>query len=537
MKKIASFITKILVVLTGCLLFMSFSPSLDGRAVVVEDGVFPKGLFAKTVGYLPGDIISVASISGDGAVDILVIGALDPSEGVAIMLSPEAASAVGIEKDANNIVKITKRSGQDERVYGSAVIAKKNPLVKDYTEEEAEEFDSTIANEEEQSFEDIAKEPVESNDDTETPEDFDSTDSSEDFNTVEEETFEEPLEEAPVEDEIMEEAPVEDAPIENVEIEEESETTTEIEEDYIEETPIEEEVVEETVPEDEVEDLEEETTEDFPEEPTFEDESEIVEEEPSEEYEDDISPLEDEVPAEEYTDEVTPLEEETPSEEYAEDIAPLEESPEEVEPFDEIATEDFESEDVTEDVVEDEISEVEEPLEDEFVADEELEELPEETDEETYDAIVLVPSESNPPEDESEVEEISDEVEVVDDTMMSVIDDVEDVESLDEEIDTPMSVIEESEKSHTSYHKYLVSSLGDLKSGSYYIQIAALSTDENIMDIVNKYSKNYPITIVPMAGGVRKQVMIGPVTMDEYAVVLERFKSYGYKDAFLRKVR
>ena len=57
------------------------------------------------------------------------------------------------------------------------------------------------------------------------------------------------------------------------------------------------------------------------------------------------------------------------------------------------------------------------------------------------------------------------------------------------------------------------------------------------IEIVNKYSKNYPITIVPMAGGIRKQIMVGPLSVDEYAVVLERFRSYGYKDAFLRKIK
>ena len=91
--KFNSVITKVLVVVASCLMFASFSPSLDGRAVVVDDGVFPQGLFAKTVGYLPGDIITVANISGETTVDLLVIGALDPSEGVAIMLSPEAAAA------------------------------------------------------------------------------------------------------------------------------------------------------------------------------------------------------------------------------------------------------------------------------------------------------------------------------------------------------------------------------------------------------------------------------------------------------------
>ena len=116
-------VSKIIAVVTGCLCLASFSPSLDGRAVVVEPGVFPAGLFAKTVGYLPGDMISVTNITGDKTVDILVIGALDPSEGVAIMLSPEAAAAIGIDGKSNNIVKITKRSNQDDRVYGSAVIA------------------------------------------------------------------------------------------------------------------------------------------------------------------------------------------------------------------------------------------------------------------------------------------------------------------------------------------------------------------------------------------------------------------------------
>ena len=29
-------------------LFTSFSPSLDGRAVVADEGVLPKGIFAKT---------------------------------------------------------------------------------------------------------------------------------------------------------------------------------------------------------------------------------------------------------------------------------------------------------------------------------------------------------------------------------------------------------------------------------------------------------------------------------------------------------
>src|SRR5574344_846559 len=109
--------------LVSCFLLASFSPSLDGRAVVADDGAFPSGLFAKTVGYLPGDSITVSNLSAQKTADILVVGALDPSEGVAILLSPEAAAAPGIEKNSNVIVKITKRSGQlDETVSGTAIV-------------------------------------------------------------------------------------------------------------------------------------------------------------------------------------------------------------------------------------------------------------------------------------------------------------------------------------------------------------------------------------------------------------------------------
>ena len=57
------------------------------------------------------------------------------------------------------------------------------------------------------------------------------------------------------------------------------------------------------------------------------------------------------------------------------------------------------------------------------------------------------------------------------------------------------------------------------------------------MEIVDKYANNYPVSIVKMSGGIKKQIFIGPLSIDEYAVVLERFKSYGYKDAFVRKIK
>ncbi|MCR4630697.1 MAG: hypothetical protein K5786_03625, partial [Treponema sp.] len=199
--------TKILGILTACLMLASFSPSLDGRAVVVDQGVFPQGLFAKTVGYLPGDIISVANIAGDSTVDLLVIGALDPSDGIAIMLSPEAANAIGINKEDNNIVKITKRNGQNERVYGTAVIAKQN------ASPETSELNFDIA---EEDFDDMSE------------------DAFEEENILEEEEETPPVEEASPVEEKSEALPQENE-------------LAETEEDF------EEEVAEEEVPEEGIE--------------------------------------------------------------------------------------------------------------------------------------------------------------------------------------------------------------------------------------------------------------------------------------------
>ncbi len=559
-------LTKVMVVLAACFMFASFSPSLDGRAVVVESGVFPQGLFAKTVGYLPGDIISVANITGETTVDLLVIGALDPSEGVAIMLSPEAADAIGIDKDANNIVKITKRSGQDERVYGTAIIAKQNPGeveqdVAPVIKEEEESFDAAPAKEafveelpeeEEEEFiaeEEIPEETAEDESEDEFEEEFEADE--EEFEAEVEDESEENLEEENV---IPEEKESEDAETEETEETPDSE--------FIEETE------EEAVAEEDLEEAEEEAE-------TEEDLEEEYEEEPLVDL-----PVETEETTDEETEETVEAEEETDAEEETE--AEAEESDTEIEeeiglPFDEEAEEEY----IVplplapvEESVEEEVPELpyEEESEDDDTIDAiieaeledyEAENYDESEETEEYEAIVLVPVDAVPP--VTEIEE-TDENEVSVEETTSVeeapaveIDEVEDVESVEDDVDENAPIIiepvastepapvvvepvketakESVQKSEMSYEKYMVGGLGDLQSGKYYIQLAALTSDENIMEIVNKYSKNYPITIVPMAGGVRKQVMVGPLSMDEYAVVLERFKSYGYKDAFLRKIK
>ena len=164
-----------------------------------------------------------------------------------------------------------------------------------------------------------------------------------------------------------------------------------------------------------------------------------------------------------------------------------------------------------------------------------------ESDSEAYEPIILVPAEPNPPVVE---EETAENTEVAPETTVST-ETTEPVETKDvvAEETVPTPTIEKSTNVVTEkadeydFEKYTVPSIKQLKSKSYYVQIAVLSDKANIKAILDKYSSKYPITLVPMASGKATQVLVGPLSVDEYGTVLNRFKAYGYKDAFLRKIR
>lgn len=79
-----------------------------------------------------------------------------------------------------------------------------------------------------------------------------------------------------------------------------------------------------------------------------------------------------------------------------------------------------------------------------------------------------------------------------------------------------------------------VNALG--KSG-YYVQIASYADPVNAKKVVDRYSAKYPIVIeqIPATKGTILKVCVGPVKKDEYGAILERFRSLGFKDAFVRK--
>lgn len=545
-KKISKFLN-ILVLLCIYLGFSSFSPSLDGRAVVVDDGVFPQGLFAKTVGYLPGDTISVTNIAGDKTIDILVIGALDASEGVAIMLSPEAATAIGINRDANNIVKITKRSGQDERVFGSAVIAKESDIgVNETPIEESAPSSEVVADTTKNEAETVSTNPVEQA--TETPVAVAETEAA--TQAVVAET---PTEETAVAEEAISDAVVTEEVVDsNIEPLSDSADETKIEpkevtKETIPENDITEEVVESDVngltdiQDEEKAELKEVTPDSISEdiigeefvETDLEDLPQTTSDKPLESViEETVVPdenkTEESVEADEFIEE-KPVDEETVADTNLADDSEEIIAEETVVPEEAIAEESVESDELAEIKPEESVEEKTDILDEgitteDFASNDDSDEVESVEENEEYQAIVLVPVDQNPPEEAISIEET-----------VAIEDNAKTESSADAEktcIDVNVKI-----EMTPSYEKYVVPSLNDLQKGSYYLQIASVTKDESVMDIINKYGNNYPIVLVPSKTGNTKQIMIGPMNIDEYGAVTERFKSYGYKDCFIRKIR
>ena len=496
MKKLIGIICSLLICGT---LFTSFSPSLDGRAIVAEEGVLPQGLFAKAFGYLPGDSISVTSLSSKESVDILVIGALQSKEGIAILLSPEAAVALGISKTTNNVVKITKRSGQlDEAVVGTAVIGSAAEDFASYdnseeTDDDDEEVAEEFIDEDSVNFAVAAESKVE-----ETPVDSEAVEADVEYISATEPEAEEVVAEVEQADETTGEKDV-------AEVEKADETTAE--KDVVVITPTEEAVEENSLPEEAVAaapEAEEKSAEEVVEE-LVEDEEEVIAEEYVEA--DDLYDFDDE------TEKVAAPFDEALNEDY-DAVKPAEDAVAAVEKAEESETEKT-SETLEEEVIAEAFDESKVAAEEDAVV-AETEKTSDSDEDESYEPIVLVPASANPPVAEEK--------------------NVEDAETAASVEETAQPVVSTASDSF-NFDKYIVSSLSDLEKGKYYVQIAMLGSEDNIRSTIKKYGKQYPITLVPLASGKGYQFLIGSLNMDEYGTVLNRFKSYGYKDAFLRRIK
>ena len=500
----------LLTVSIGMIGFAASKPTIDGRAIVAEEGVLPKGLFAKTVGYLPGDSVSVTNPATGITINVLVLGSIDPSNGVAIMLSPEAAEKLFITPGVNTQVKVTKRTGSLDEVSSGLALLQGEDIPEDL---KAEIEKQIAAMEEKNSTEPVDTIPVE--------ETFEET-RDEPAETVETVVSEktgavvpaEPKDVVPAEQNtIVPAEPKDVVPAEqNTIVPAETENT-------------EPEEVTETEPAETTETIvSEKTGAAVPAEP-----KDVVPAEPK-----DVVPAEpkDVVPAEQNT--IVPtedLEEDSPIEEVIviqEDIGLYESKEIAKEPITPVKP--TESEPEEEKVIPAENTKEPAPIEeivteDKTPAEKDLaEESVKSTDTSLVDPfapIILVPAEERLPEEKDTIDN---------DTMVITPVPL----STEEEVTVEPVVPESTLVMREDWN--IVPTLSQLERGKYYIQFITLAEEENILRIMAAYSQKYPIVLVPLTNGSAYQVMVGPLSVHEYGMILARFKELGYKDAFARKI-
>lgn len=550
------FLSGILFLLISVFIFADSSASVEGVIEVAGKDELPAGYFGKAAGYLPGDSVSITNPNTGITLQILNLGTLDASGGIAILISEESAKSLGIERNSGVKVKLAPRSGYfDETVSGSAVLDEKTlPAEKAEPAVEAPSEPAVQAEPESapQSAENVAVVAAETAAPVAVagvPLIADTDDSGEEENA----------EVAAVEDEG--EVPAdEDNPADESETPAE-ENVSEDEADFSDEEKLSAEPVEEEATADEepsVESVEEETEPVVVEAPAPIEECEVPEtdeaaadeipEEPYEDYEsvedgflESKEAVEQPSPAEESEVEAVTVEEPDPIEEETEDL-PEEENAELViveEPQEE------EPETPTEDETEEEAVTVEEPspIEEDSAAEEnQMEEVSEpeevvaepnaeteaqaepevqsseESESSDYAPIILVPSEPESPEPSVPASAEDEPIEIVP------------VESVPEEKTAEPEPLRSEYPVNIQDH--VVSSESALASNCYYIQIATMGNIKNIENLLVKYSK-YPVSLIP--AGKNYRVLVGPLSVDEYGAVLAKFKDAGFKDAFVRK--
>ena len=503
MKKILSLVFAVFTVAT---IFAAARPSVDGRAVVCEEGEMPKGLFAKTIGYLPGDSVTVTNPANGTTVDVLVLGSIDSGEGVAILLSSEAAEKLLIKKDSNVQVKITRRTGSiDESVSGTAVLTEESE--ENVSEPESEQnIAETEESQDSVEFEE-AETPVEENKISESDSEITECETPvEDTETVELGNTE-PVEEntgSEAESEVLEEKP-EDIENENSEVFDADSFDEEVEAPADEQK----EDLSESVETEELSEPEDTNTENPPE-PSEEDNSEKI---------DAPAPEAQKEPEGEIVDEKEPENLET-----EEDSAGPESFSEDIE-----NAETETSDDITEDKEQSEHFESETLSEVENTEISESAPLAENTAAEEYAPIVLTPSALNPPETEPETENKNIEEESRDEPQKEVFV----PEQADEKVESSVA----KENAVGSGFESFVTTDAELKKGMYYLQIATLSNEENVANLTEKYGKKYPLALIKQENKNAYRVLVGPLNADEFGMIKERFESYGFKDAFLRKIK
>ena len=504
-----------------------------GAVKISQDNELPSGYFTKAKNYLPGDNIAITNPQNGSEVNVLNLGTLEDSSDTALLISPEVARKLGIDFSVQLSVKLSPRpdsfdeiaSGQGVLSYGESVYAGEDepyetsvvsPAVTDNSYEETYIPPSV----EDNSYEEAYIPPS-------------TEDNSHEEAYIPPSTRDNSYEETYIPPRIEPEADLSalDAveksyPVAENEVEEKTDTPSPVVEETV---PVEEKpLIAKTEPAAVVKEVEESAIKEFSAPIRIEPVLEEISDEPLPALETDLQPV-----ASNFAD-VPPVKNEPLTEKFSD--SPISDA----EPFD------F-SESVKTDVVKDEpvVSVVAqpEPDDDEYEYEEIVEEVEEvyvpEIEEvvETTSVFSLNPTDAVVPEYDPKYAHKSKENPKKKDPPKKI--------EVPKKEPKPAPKPVAKEPANKPAPKVIppapektdvVVKDKNLREGSYYVQIATVTTKEKGVKIVNKYSK-YPVVLVPFDTKEGYKVMVGPLTGDEYGAVMEKFKSFGYRDSFVRKIK
>ena len=78
--------------------------------------------------------------------------------------------------------------------------------------------------------------------------------------------------------------------------------------------------------------------------------------------------------------------------------------------------------------------------------------------------------------------------------------------------------------------------IDNLESGKWYVQLAAYTQYDHVEDEISRIGTVYPLAIQNIGSDIKPmfRVLLGPLSQGESGAMLQRFKSLGYTDAFIR---
>ncbi|MCL2879459.1 MAG: SPOR domain-containing protein [Treponema sp.] len=79
--------------------------------------------------------------------------------------------------------------------------------------------------------------------------------------------------------------------------------------------------------------------------------------------------------------------------------------------------------------------------------------------------------------------------------------------------------------------------INSIQQGKFYVQLGAYTDTDLVQQEISRIGQSYPVVILNTAstGTQVYRILVGPLTQGESAAVLQRFKSTGYTDAFIRR--